>query len=86
MKGSLFRLKFKNDQFWPKLTQIWPKFGHSGYRSSICPLVPAFIEVRSLLFPETLQLVRTHKGRKNVSNAFLKNVPFFPFWPKTIQS
>ena len=30
MTVSLFCRKFKNDPFWPKLTQIWPKFGHFG--------------------------------------------------------
>ena len=29
MPVSLFWRKFKNDPFWPKLTQIRPKFGHS---------------------------------------------------------
>ena len=58
--GFCFSWKFENGPFWPKLTQIWSKFGHIWlYRLSVCPLVPAFLEVRWLLFPETLQLVRT---------------------------
>ena len=30
MTVSLLCLKFKNDPFWPKLTQIWPKYGQFG--------------------------------------------------------
>ena len=64
------------------MTQIWPEFGHILlYRSSVCFLVPAFLKVRSLLFPETLQLVRTQKGGKNFPSAFLKN-PILPILVK----
>ena len=69
---SIFCRKLKNDPFWPKLTTIWPKFGLIClYRSSVRPLVTALLEVRSLLFSETLQLVRTQKGGKKSPSAFL---------------
>ena len=50
----------------------------------------AFLEIRSLLFSETLQLVRACKGEKNVPSAFLKKISCFGqklskmghFWPK----
>jgi hypothetical protein len=41
-------------------------------RSSIRSLVTDFLENRSLLFSETLQLVRAYKRDKNVPSAFLK--------------
>ena len=34
MTFSHFLGKFKNGPFWPKLTQIWPKFGHFGQKLS----------------------------------------------------
>jgi hypothetical protein len=40
-------------------------------RSSVRSLVTDFLEIRPLLFSETLQLVRTQKGGKNVPSAFL---------------
>ena len=80
MTVSHFQLKFKNDPFWPKLTQIWPKFGYIWlYRSSVCPLVPSLSRSPFITFSETLLLVRTWKGGKNV---FLIIFIFFPFLAK----
>ena len=36
----------------------------------------------SVLFSETLLLVRACKRNKNVPSAFFEKFPFFPFWPK----
>ena len=60
-----------------KIVPIFSKFYYIWlYRSSVCPLVSVFLEVHSLIFPETLQLVRTGKGGKNVPSAFLKEFRF----------
>ena len=40
--------------------------------------VTRFLEIRSLLFSETLQLVRACKRDKNVPSAFLKKNPVSP--------
>ena len=45
-----------------------------------------FLEKRSLLLSETLQLVRAYKRNKNVPNAFLKNSCFAHFGPKTVKN
>ena len=39
-----------------------------------------------ITFSETLQLIRTFNSEKNVPNAFLKKIPFCPFWPKIVQN
>ena len=68
-------------QIWPKFGDgpIWPKNGFLVRRMLIRknlefsprPFVTAFLEIHPLLFSETLQLVRTQKGGKNVPSAFL---------------
>ena len=45
-----------------------------------------FLGIPSLLFSETLQLVRACKQEKNVPSAFLKKFPFCPFWPISVQN
>ena len=40
------------------------------------------LENRSLLFSETLQLIRAFNSEKNVPNAFLKRNPVLPILPK----
>ncbi len=56
----------------------------------VCPSVrlsvTRFLRIPSLLFSETLQLVRACKRDKNVPSAFLKKITFCPFWPKTVQN
>ena len=42
----------------------------SSVRPSVRASVRKYLEIRSLLFSETLLLVRTQKGGKNVSSAF----------------
>ena len=68
-------------------------------RTSVSPLVrsfvTAFLEILPLLFSETLQLVRTQKGGKNVPSAFLiiftvlailaKNCPILAFLAQNAQ-
>ena len=55
-------------------------------RTSVRTYVTLLLENRSLLFYETLHLVRACKGGKNVPSAFLKKILFRPFWPKTVQN
>ena len=43
--------KFKNGPFWPKLTQIWPKFGHLAQKTEVFYI---FLEIRSLEFANFL--------------------------------
>ena len=45
-----------------------------------------FLGIPSLLFSETLHLIRAFNSEKNVPNAFLKKFPFCPFWPKTVKN
>ena len=51
-------------------------------RPSVRPFVRKYLEIRSLLFSVTLQLVRTQKGGKNVPIAFLKKSRFAHFGQK----
>ena len=51
-------------------------------RSFVRPFVRKYLEIRSLLFSETLQLVRTRKGEKNVPSTFLKKNPVSPILAK----
>ena len=48
----------------------------------VCTCVTLLLENRSLLFSETLQLVRACKWEKNVPSAFLKKIPVSPILPK----
>ena len=57
-------------------------FVRSSVRSSVRSLVTQFLENRSLLFSETLQLVRAYKRDKNVPSAFLKKIPVLPILAK----
>ena len=54
-----------------------------------CPFVPPsvtqYLRIRSLLFSETLLLVRACKHNKNVPSAFFKS-PFFPIFPNTVEN
>ena len=87
----------KSCHFWPKMTQNerlsdispdyvlpFPNFWFE------CPFVrlsaTCFLGIPSLLFSENLQLVRACQGGKNFPRAFLKKIPFCPFWPKTVQN
>ena len=51
-------------------------------RPSVRPSATAFFEIRSLLFSETLQLIRAFNSEKNVPNAFLKTNPVSPILAK----
>ena len=58
-----------------KIGHFWPK----------CPKMVVFcifLGILSLLFSETLQLVRACKGGKNVPSAFLKKNPVLPILAK----
>ena len=67
-----------------------PKDSRPCVRPSVRPYVRTYVtlllENRSLLFSETLQLVRACKCEKNVPSAFLKKNPVLPIlaknWPK----
>ena len=41
-----------------------------------------FLGIPSLLFSETLQLIRAFNSEKNVPNAFLKKIPVLPILAK----
>ena len=56
-----------------------PKDSRPYVRPSVRMYVTLLLENRSLLFSETLQLVRACKWEKNVPSAFLKKLAFWPF-------
>ena len=66
-------------------TKSLETYGFTSVRASVRPSDTLLLENRSLLFSETLQLVRACKCEKNFPRAFLKKFPFCPFWPKTVQ-
>ena len=57
--------KFKNDPFWRKLTQIWPKFGyifHVKYASpSFCPI--KLYKYKLFYFPHFFSLLVSRRSR-----------------------
>ena len=55
-------------------------------RAYVRPYVTLLLENRSLLFSETLQLIRAFNSEKNVPNAFSEKIPFCPFWLKIVQN
>ena len=55
-------------------------------RPSVRPFVRKYLEIRSLLFSETLQLVRDCKGGKNFPSAFLKKNLVSPILAKNFQN
>ena len=55
---------------------------HPYVRTYGCTSVTLLLENRSLIFPETLQLVRAWKCKKNVPSAFLKKIPVLPILAK----
>ena len=54
-----------------------PKDSRPSVRACVRKCVTRLLENRSLLFSETLQLVRAFKREKNVPSAFLKKIPVF---------
>ena len=92
----------KLNQIWPKfghlaprlrffgfLTKLLETLGFAAVRASVRLYVTLFHGNRSLLFSETLQLVRACRCEKNVPSAFLiiftvlaKNCPKWPFLAK----
>ena len=59
-----------------------PKDSRPYVRPCVRPYVTLLLENRSLLFSETLQLVRACKCEKNVPSAFLKKIPVSPILAK----
>ena len=53
-----------------------------SHRSFVRSFVPDFLKNRSLLFSETLQLVRACKCEKNFPSAVLKKIPVLPILAK----
>ena len=85
-KLSLFRL-FHLCNFLGAPRSRWrPKDSRPFVRPYVRACVTRLLENGSLFFSETLQLVRACKREKNVPSAFLKKIPFCPFWPKTVQN
>ena len=79
---SAYLKKFRFRPFWPKTSKI----GHFGPKCPKMEVFRIFIGIPSLLFSETLQLIRAFKCDKNDPIAFLKKFPFCPFWPKIVQN
>ena len=59
-----------------------PKDSRPSVHASVRMYVTLLLETRSLLFSETLQLVRACKCEKNVPSAFLKKIPVLPILAK----
>ena len=70
------------DHFGQKLSKI----GHFGTKCPKMEVFRIFLGIPSLLFSETLQLIRAFNSEKNVPNAFSEKIPFCPFWPKIVQN
>ena len=66
----------KNLEFSPRLSVCL------FVRLFVCPSVTRFLRIPSLLFSETLQLVRACKRDKNVPSAFLKKNHVLPVLAK----
>ena len=90
-----FLNKIKNFYFWALDQRSFETLGVVFICPSVHTYVTLFLGNRSLLFSETLQLVRACKHEKNVPSAFLiifpvlailailaKNFQNGPFWPK----
>ena len=67
---------FKNQSFW-SLDEVV-----GDLRIHVRASITLLLENRSLLFSETLQLVRACKREKNVPSAFLKKIPVLPILAK----
>ena len=77
--------------FWKKscfahFGQKLSKIGHFGPKCPKMDVFHTFLGIPWLLFSETLQLIRAFNSEKNVPIAFLKKIPFCPFWPKIVQN
>ena len=58
------------------------KIGHFGPKCPKVEVFRIFLGILSLLFSETLQLIRAFNSEKNVPNAFLKKIPVLPILAK----
>ena len=71
----------KNSRF-AHFGQKLSKMGHFGPKCPEMEVFRIFLGIPSLLFSETLQLIRAFNSEKNVPNAFLKNNPVLPILAK----
>ena len=82
MTVSLFLGKFKNDPFWPKLTQIWPKFGHLAQKRRFFAFFSKSVHCNLLIFCFKPSL---WSWKKMTFSLFLWNFKNGPFWSKLTQ-
>ena len=71
---------FEKNPVLPILAKNCPKLA-IGPKCSKMEVFRIFLGIPSLLFSETLLLIRAFNSEKNGPNAFLKKIPFCPFWP-----
>ena len=71
----------KNSHF-AHFGQKLSKMGHFGPKCPKMEVFRIFLGIPSLLFSETLHLIRAFKSEKNVPNAFLKKIPVLPILAK----
>ena len=83
MTFSHFLGKFKNGPFWPKLTQIWPKFGHLAEKQRFFAFLSKSIHQNSLIF--CFKPSRSSR-KKNDVFTFLRNFQKSSFLAKIDQN
>ena len=71
----------KNSRF-AHFAQKLSKIGHFGPKCPKMEVFRIFLGIPSLLFSETLHLIRAFNSEKNVPNAFLKKIPVLPILAK----
>ena len=84
-RPSTARLFEKNSRF-AHFRQKLSKMGHFGPKCPKMEVFRIFLGIPSLLFTETLQLIRAFNSEKMFQTLFLKKIPFCPFWPKIVQN
>ena len=82
MMFSHFLGKFKNGPFWPKLTQIWPKFGNLAEKQRFFAFLSKSVHWNLLIFCTKPSL--WSKKKEDVF-AFFGKIQKWPFWPKLTQ-
>ena len=66
----------------PILAKNCPKWGILAQNAQKWRFLRIFLGIPSLLFSETLHLIRAFNSEKNVPNAFLKKIPVLPILAK----
>ena len=71
----MFKEFFLENSRFAHFCQKLSKIGHFGPKCPKMEVFRIFLGIPSLLFSETLQLIRAFNSEKNFPNAFLKNNP-----------